>query len=229
MKNFYLSIATRTCMRPGFLKDNIESVKSQSDNDIEQVFIVDRSKKGIQWADRALHENRKRMNGEWSFILDDDCWLTDTEFVSKLRLFTKENPQANLIMFRSKRPKGPPSDQTVFPTREVWGKMPKHQTTNCLCYAIRTPIWKQHILHFGTHDWGGDWHFLEAVLKAGHKPFWMEGPPIAESRQLGRGKLFEPAQPGWFERVATQEGLADLGKDDWRLQLWKDCECGNAK
>ena len=220
MKNPFLSIITRTCNREKFLQENILSVKDQSDKRLEQIFVVDRSRRGIQAADRALAENKHRMIGNFSYICDDDCWLIDSQFVERLKDFAEQNPQADLIMFRSKRPKGPPSNQTVFPTKEVWGKTPKHQTTNCLCYAIRTPIWKQHIHHFGTHPWGGDWHFLEAVLGAGHKPFWMEGLPVAESRQLGRGKLFEPTKPGWFERVAKEQGLVNLAKDDWRLRLF---------
>jgi hypothetical protein len=201
------------------LSENVQSVRSQACQDVEQIFIVDRNKRGIQWADRALNENRKRMNGVWSFILDDDCWLIDDRFVEQLKKFTDQNPKANLVMFRSKRPAGPPSNQTIFPTVEVWGKMPKHQTTNCLCYAIRTSIWKRHIYQFGVKPWGGDWFFLEAVLNAGHRPFWMEGGPYAESRQLGRGRLFERTKSGWFERVAKEQGLENLGNDDWRLRL----------
>jgi len=225
----FLTIVTRTCQRPQFLKENIHSVKSQTVQELEQIFIVDRQKKGIQQADKSFVENRHRIDGEYVMILDDDCWLIDDRFVEKTLAYVHDNEYPVLLLFRSKRPAGPPSAETVFPTRAVWGKTPLHQTTNCLCYMVKAPVWKDKIEHFGIKPWGGDWWFLESVLSAGHKPNWLDTGPMAESRQLGRGKLFEQAAPGWFEKVATQEGLADLGKDDWRLQLWKDCECGNAK
>lgn len=217
----FLSIATRACQRPQMLKENIQSVKAQTCQNLEQIFIVDRKKNGIQAADRALAENKDRMDGDYSFILDDDCWLIDDGFVERTRQFIEQNNYPTLIMFRSKRPAGPPSNQTIFPTKEVWGKMPLHQTTNCLCYMVKTPIWKMRIEYFGVKPWGGDWYFLEAILRDGHKPHWLDSEPLAESRQFGRGKLFESVTKEWFERAAKKEGLVNLGNDDWRLMLWK--------
>lgn len=216
----FLSIVTRTCMRKKFLTENIQSVKAQTCQDIEQVFIVDRARKGIQWADRSFVANRNRVNGEYSYIIDDDCWLIDNAFVERTKKFIEKNNYPQLIMFRSRRPAGPPSNQTVFPTKEVWGKIPKHQTTNCLCYMVKTPLWKKNIHYFGIRAWGGDWVFLESLLKEGHKIHWLDTEPMAESHQLGRGRLFENVEKGWFEQVAKNEGLVNLGDDDWRLQLY---------
>lgn len=218
--NPFLTIVTRTCMRPNFLQDNIRSVKEQICRDLEQIFIVDRIKNGIQWADRSLADNKDRVIGDWSMILDDDCWLINNRFVEHLKDFTEQNPEANVIMFKSKRPKGPPSNETIFPAKHIWGKMPVHGTTNCLCYATKTQVWKKRIEYFGIKPWGGDWHFLERLIQDGYELFWLDE-LMAESRQLGRGKLFESAKKGWFEQVARQEGLVNLGKDDWRLCLWK--------
>lgn len=218
----FLSIITRCCHRPNFLTDNIRSVKAQTCQDIEQVFIVDRERNGIQAADRALAENKDRMHGEYSFILDDDCWLINDDFVQELKVFVCQEKNPAVVMFKSKRPPGPPSTQTVFPTKEVWeSRVPLHGTTNCLCYAIRTPVWKMWIEYFGVKPWGGDWHFLEQVIKDGNRLTWLDT-FSGESRQLGRGKLFESVSKGWFERVAKEESLVNLGRDDWRLQLWKD-------
>lgn len=217
---FFLSIITRTCMRPNFLMDNIFSVKNQSCKSVEQVFCVDRERSGLQAADRALAKNKHRVDGKFTFILDDDTWLINNQFVEHLKNFTDQYPQANIVMFKSKRPKGPPSNETIFPTRAVWNKTPKHGTTNCLCYAIRTRFWKQRIEYFGIKPHGGDWWLLDKLIQDGHKLFWLDE-LMAESRQLGRGRLFEPTKKGWFEKVARKEGLVNLGEDDWRLRLWK--------
>jgi hypothetical protein len=199
----------------------IQSIKRQTDNDCEQIFIVDRERKGIQQADKSFVNHTHRVDGDFCYIVDDDCWLIDDRFVERTKAFIQTNNYPVLTMIRSKRPPGPPTNLTVFPTKEVWGKTPKHQTTNCLCYIVRSDIWKKNIGYFGIRDWGGDWTFLARMLELGHKPYWLDSEPLAESRQLGRGKLFEPATKGWFERVATQEGLECLGGDDWRLRAWK--------
>jgi hypothetical protein len=88
---------------------------------------------------------------------------------------------------------------------------------------VETSVWKRWVEHFGIKPWGGDFWMLKAILDAGHKPRWLDAPPMSESRQLGRGKLFESTTKGWFERVAKKEGIRDIGgKGDWRLQLWRD-------
>lgn len=222
----FLSIITRCCQRPRFLVDNIRSVKSQTCKDIEQVFVVDREKKGIQAADRALSENKHRMVGEYSFILDDDCWLIDKTFVEKLNAFIDKRVNPDIVMFKSRRPPGPPSGQRIFPTVEVWeSRQPKHGTTNCLCYAVRTPIWKESIEYFGVKPWGGDWWFLSRLIDLGYNLSWLDVMG-AESRQLGRGKLFEKAGKNWFEEIAIEEELTNLGNDDWRFRLWKSLDVG---
>ena len=86
---------------------------------------------------------------------------------------------------------------------------------------VKTPIWKRNIEWFGIKPWGGDWHFLSRLLGLGHKISWLDTEPLAESRQLGRGKLFEKVSKGWFERIARQENLVNLGNDDWRLRLFR--------
>lgn len=218
----FLSIITRTCDRPKMLSENIESVKRQTERSIEQIFIVDRQRKGIQIADKSFVGNRARVDGSYVAILDDDCWLIDDKYAETLKRFVEDNRYPTVTLFRSKRPAGPPSNQTVFPTREVWGKRPLHQTTNCLCYIVKAEAWKKRIEYFGVKNWGGDWWFLDALINKDKLDYvWMDGPPIAESRQLGRGKMFEPAKQGWFEKVAREQGLENLGKDDWRLRLWK--------
>ncbi|MHA1961886.1 MAG: hypothetical protein ACW99U_16890 [Candidatus Thorarchaeota archaeon] len=224
MASSFLTVVTRTCDRPKMLGENIESVKMQTDQDIEQIFIVDRQKKGVVAADKVFIKHIDRVDGDYAIILDDDCWLTTNTYVERLRAFIENNNFPNIVLFRSTRPAGPPSSQTVFPTEEVWGKRPLHQTTNCLCYIVKSVLWKRWIEYFGIKPHGGDWWFLDALINKDNNDFlWMESEPLAESRQLGRGRLFENAKPGWFEQVAKEQGLVNLGKDDWRLQLWKGC------
>jgi len=214
----FLTVVTRCCRRPKMLAENIASVKAQTCHDVEQVFIVDRERKGIQAADRALNENKHRVAGQYVYILDDDCMLLDPDFVASVRKVV-EAEAPDVVMVKSRRPPGKPSMQPIVPTKAVWGGKPRHGSTNCLCYVIRAELWKEYIYMFGKKPWGGDWWFLEAVLKTKPSMYWLDR-IVADCRQLGRGKIFEQVKLGWFERVAKKQGVAKLGQDDWRLRLW---------
>lgn len=199
------------------LAENIASVKAQTCHSIEQVFIPDRNRRSIQVADRALGKNVHRVDGEYVYILDDDCMLVDDGFVEAVRGVVREE-RPGIVMVKARRPPGPPSRQALVPT--IWKAKLRHGSTNCLCYVIEANIWKRHIAAFGKKPWGGDWWFLDEVLQEEEpKMYWLDM-IVADARQLGRGRIFEHCAPGWFERVVKREGLEKLGRDDWRLRLW---------
>lgn len=218
MKQPFMTFVTRCCRRPVMLTENIQSVKAQTCRDLEQIFIVDRERKSIQVADRALDKFKNRVDGQYVYILDDDGFLTDPDFVTSVHEVVEVNAP-DVIMVKSKRPPGKPSYQSIVPTKAVWGGKPRHGSTNPFCYVIRAELWKRHIYMFGVKPWGGDWWFLEDVLKTKPSVYWLDR-IVADCRQLGRGKIFEQVKPGWFERVAKAQGLTNLGQDDWRLRLW---------
>jgi hypothetical protein len=213
----FLTIVTRCCQRPVMLTENIESVKAQTCHDLEQIFIPDRTRQGIQKADRALGESVERVNGKYVYILDDDCMLIDSRFVEKVKEVVEEH-DPDVIMVRSRRPPGPPSGRALVPT--VWEEPLRHGACNCLCYVIRAGLWREYIKWFGEKPWGGDWWFLERVLKEGPKMYWLDE-IVADARQLGRGKIFEEVDEGWFEAVMEECGVENLSDDDWRLRLWR--------
>ena len=154
------------------------------------------TRKGIQAADQALNENKHRVTGRYVYILDDDCILTDPEFIASVR-DVAEAEAPGVIMVKSKRPPGPPSRRPLVPLKEVWRGKLRHGSTNCLCYVIRADLWKEHIHMFGAKPWGGDWWFLEAVLETRPTVYWLDQ-IVADCRQLGRGRIFEQVKPGWF-------------------------------
>lgn len=208
----FLTVVTRCCRRPQSLSENIASIEMQTDHDVEQIFIVDRQRKGMKEANQSLALNADRVDGDYVYILDDDCIVIDPYFVEKV----KEVAGDDVIMVKSMRPPGPPSRQSLVPT--VWEGTLRHGTCNCLCYVVRSGLWKEYIERYGTKC-GGDWAFLRRVLGAKPAMYWLDE-IVADARQLGRGKLFETAEDGWFERVAEEHNLENLGEGDWRLRLW---------
>jgi hypothetical protein len=218
MMHPFLTIVTRCCRRPKMLSENIESVKRQTCHDLEQMFIVDLTRKGIQAADRALAENKKHVLGEYVYILDDDCLLINESFVELVKgVVAAEHP--DIIMVKSKRPPGPPSRQSIVPTPDVWGGKMRHGSTNCLCYVMKATLWKAHIEQFGAKPWGGDWWTLESALKTKPAIYWLDE-IVADARQLGRGRLFEAAGTAWWKTVATKHGIVNYPGEGWKLKLW---------
>ena len=215
----FLTIVTRACQRPQMLSENIASVKSQTCHDLEHIFIVDHTRLGIHVADRALALNMDRVEGEWVYILDDDCILINDNFVELVKdVVATENH--DIIMVKSRRPPGPPSRQSIVPTPQVWGGKMRHGSTNCLCYVMRASLWKVVVEVFGAKPWGGDWHMLEAALHREPTIYWLDE-IVADARQLGRGKKFETSSRTWWSKVTDiHPDIENLGNEDWRLQLW---------
>ena len=213
----FLSFVTRACNRPIMLEQNILSVQAQTCGDWEHIIIYDDQQRGMSWADKALDKYKRSVTGAYRYILDDDCLLLDFSFVAALRAIVESHGTApDLIMVRSKRPPGPPSNETIFPSVRVWGGKVAHGTTNCLCYVMCSHLWDRFIFEFGTKPWGGDWHFLKAALPHVNKTVWYPA-IVAEAQQLGRGRLFEPTHAGWFEDLAIEYGYKyDKAHGVWR-------------
>jgi len=195
----------------------MQSVQAQTCGDWEHVIIYDAKRAGIQRADRALGTHKGAVRGRYVYILDDDCRMLDEGFVAGIKAVAESGgTQPDLVMVKTRRPAGPPSNETIFPAAGVWGYTPKHGTTNCLCYVARSALWQKHIDEFGRKPWGGDWWFLAAMLPDVVLTVWL---PllVSESRQLGRGKLFETDQQGWLEPLAERYGFAyEKRADVWR-------------
>lgn len=223
-KQPFLTIVTRACQRPKMLSENIQSVLDQSCHDLEHLFLVDHTRRGIQAADRALNDQKGHVSGRYVYVLDDDCILLDPDFVQLVKEAVEDVPHGipRLIMVKSRRPPGPPSNETIFPTKSVWAGRPVHGTTNALCYVTEASLWKRHIRQFGTHAWGGDWWTLQAILRTDPVVIWLDR-IVAESRQLGRGQptSFETSKGDWFGPVARKFNLEQVKGDVWRLSLWR--------
>lgn len=217
----FLSIITRTCQRPKMLSENIASVKAQTCHDVEQLFLVDHTRKGIQAADRALHEHGGQVRGRYVYILDDDGILIHDAFVEMVKGVVEDNsPSPSVVMVKSRRPPGPPSMQPIVPTPQAWNSRNLyHGACNCLCYVMEATLWRTHIKQFGVKPWGGDWWTLASVLATNPTMYWLDE-IVADCRQLGRGKLFETDKADWFAPVAREHNLERITNDIWRMSLW---------
>lgn len=213
----FLTILTRCCKRPAMLAKNIASVKEQTNDDIEQVFLIDRFTRGRLWANQNMDGCKKYIRGEYVYILDDDCRLIHPEFVARLKQAIRSNP-ADIAMVRCSRPQLRPK---ILPRREGWGKPKKirGKQLNCLCYVVKRELWETAIRYFGTGVSGAG-RFFDALMKFTPTLAWV---PIlaAETMQLGRDGGFERVKPSWPDEIVRRHHMQFVDEDIWRMEHWR--------
>ena len=179
----FLGVVTRCYKRPAMLGINKSSLKSQTDPDYEQVFIVDDTGRGIWWANRSLEENKHRVHGEYIYILDDDTCLIVNNFIRVVKqVARKHNP--DVILFKIRRPIGIP----ILPDERVWGKIPLLGHIDTACFTVKEDIWKKHIKSFGTKGCG-DYHFIKKLYDEKYSFYWLD-------RIVGRIQRVSQGRPG---------------------------------
>jgi hypothetical protein len=220
----FLSIVTRTCRRPELLTQNIQSVMRQTCQDIEQVFLVDKTgshpEGNILWANMHLIKCRERAIGRYVFILDDDGVLIDPTFVERLKEHADKMGYPDVILTRSR-----PAAHTKLPPDHIWNidwetwERPATWKGHAYNWVVSNEWWQVAIQSWSVPH-GGDWHFGTSLIKYGAEIVRMHGIYSARSIQRGYGRKFEKCTRGWFERVMREVGATRLDQDDWRLQLW---------
>jgi len=157
----FLSIVTRCFRRPSALALNRASVHAQSDDDLEQIFIVDSHGMGLLAANQSLHQNRSEVRGRYVFILDDDDYLIRTDFVSKIKQVAKDySPDVIIIKMISVGGK-------IIPTEDTWKKAPVFCKIGTSCVVVKNKIWQRHIEAFGQPS-AGDYAFIKELTRKRH-------------------------------------------------------------
>ena len=183
----FLSVMTRCYKRPGMLAENRQSVKAQSDQDLEQCLIVDNIGVGVLEANRNLWRHRDLATGDYVLVLDDDDRIIDSEFVAKLKAQAGEGP--SVMVFRTRYPDG-----EIKPHAAIWGWRPMRGYLPVCAYVVRNDLWQSNIQRFGWgyDDYGnspaGDFHFIDAVWQAGGKWVWLYE-VLTEVQCVSRGMI----------------------------------------
>jgi glycosyltransferase involved in cell wall biosynthesis len=152
----FLSIITRCYKRPRMLEKNMLSLRMQTNQDFEQLFLKDEAGYGIGWANKQFYRHRNEPKGDYIYMLDDDDMLTDPEAIETMYSISIDDPE--LIMFKFDC--GP---WGILPTDEMWAaQWPKVTHVGTPCFVTRRDIWHQYIREFGAPT-AGDYHFLRAM------------------------------------------------------------------
>ena len=81
----FLSVITRSCGRAKQFARAKKSLMTQVDPDFEHIIIVDKVGKGLHEANKSLATNKHRVKGQYIFILDDDNYVSDRNFIKHLK------------------------------------------------------------------------------------------------------------------------------------------------
>lgn len=192
----FLTVVTRCYKRPHFLQQNVKSLKSQTDKDYEQVFIIDRVGKGLAAADQVLNVYKELNHGKYVMVLDDDDKVINNRFIEKLKITAKSNSYPDIIIFRGRFGT---SSYVLPPLDTNWGKVVSHAKIGSFNYIVKNEIYKKYI-HICKTGIAGDFDFISKVLNIGFSTIWMEdimvsvqmkgkGREIAEVEQRGKHRI----------------------------------------
>jgi glycosyltransferase involved in cell wall biosynthesis len=165
----FLTIVTRSYKKPKCLKKNIESVKAQIDQDLEQIFIIDDVGRGLAWADTALNENKHRNNGKYIMVLDDDDIITHKNFVALIKQIA-ERTDPDVIIWRGKFTE---INVVLPPLDAYWKVRPNKQFIGSFNYCIRKEIYDEYI-HVCCSGSCGDYDLIYSIFARQPSPkvFW---------------------------------------------------------
>jgi len=227
----FLTIFTRACKRPKMLSGLICQIMKQSDWDIEQIFCVDKSgnhpEGNVLWANNQIPKNKHRIDGEYVFFQDDDGTLIFPYFVEELKAIVRTEQYPAVVLVRSMCATKEIGTMHFLPLPDVWnvewekGERPDRWAGHGYNYVVRADYWETHIGAYTGKTHGGDCHFGTALINDREVHIVRLDRVISVTLQRGKGQKFEDCGPGWWERIAKEFGIENLGNEDWRLRLWK--------
>ncbi len=137
----------------------------QTDQDYEQLFIVDDVGRGIGWANRALVNATP--TGNYVMVLDDDDMISEPRAIEYLKEATADGP--DIVIF-----KGDCGDDLgILPDAVVWGKRPIKGHIGSFAIVTSRDVWEKHITAYGA-DEAGDYEYLKALWQDKPRVAWLD-------------------------------------------------------
>lgn len=162
----FLTIMTRTFKRPKALARNKESLSAQTDQDFEQVIIVDEEGVGVERANLFFAENADLVKGDYVMMLDDDGQLFNPDAIALLKQAVgRYNP--DVVIYKSEYPWGDLPEKCWMTSRcPVWGDIGGGSL------IVRSDIWKKYIYTF--RGLPGDYQFICNLFGVGCSIHWLD-------------------------------------------------------
>jgi glycosyltransferase involved in cell wall biosynthesis len=151
----FLTIITRSFRRPESLARCVKSVACQTDPDVEHIILHDPIGRGVGASYLSLRGLFP--HGEYVYLLDDDDYLIEPEFVEVLKRYAKalESPDVIYVQMNV--------SGTIMPE---WEEGLQRGRIACSCFAIRREVWLEHVNDF-INDYSADFYFIHAISICG--------------------------------------------------------------
>jgi len=169
MPDVFLSIVTRCSPdRAELLLRNTRSVREQTDQGFEQIFIEGAA--NLYDANLSLAAAGDVLAGRYVYILDDDDYLCDPDFVAEAKgVAAEEDP--DVIMVRMRRLHY--FEGEILPDEENWRGPPVLGKVGSPCFLVKREIWQEHIAEFGRPICG-DFYFIRKLWESGYSFHWLD-------------------------------------------------------
>lgn len=195
----FLTILTRVHpARPNCLARNIESVKSQTDHDIQHLLLrPEVEPHDVVKVGPLIHYAAKRIRGRYIMQLPDDDRLRTPDFVKDLKTVIGTD-DIDMVIFRMGLGMGicPPDHQWLL--REII----------CGFIAGQNVIVKRKVYNGSSHEWlrpdyAADFYYIQTAFGLSKKVIWwdyigVESQGIA-GNYLGKSEEFIELKPGMEE------------------------------
>ncbi len=182
----FLSIITRVHpQRKSMLHNCITSVQNIKSNDVEQIFIHDKSSEGggRVYANQMFYIHRKEIcpKGKYIMVLDDDDMIINPHFITNLKN-ELNNRDPEMIIF-----KGNVTGLGTLPPSEYWKKDLIRGKVASFCAMIKKDLWFKNIKSFGVDKNCGDYIFLKKVYHESNNVYWFDN-IVAETQRVSLGR-----------------------------------------
>lgn len=162
----FLEIITRCYKRPEMLQRNIASLKTQTNGDFIQTFLVDNEGRGVGWAQENMANYAPQFTGRYIWILDDDDMCTRDTLVSELMAIDHVH-DPDLIMVRMDH-----GSRSILPDNRHWEQSPEHGFIGCSAYIVKREVWQAHAAAWFPGTYYSDFNFIKSIFDSEPRIFW---------------------------------------------------------
>jgi len=156
-------------------RNNLRSVRTQTDHDYEQLIIIDHMGVPIgskhQFTARPTIFTRNMVNGKYIMILDDDDIIIDKYFIEKIKKVVADNNEPDALIWRGRIQNW--SEPLPCFDRPYWNKEPERSQIGSFCFCMKRVLWQQYIPKYLEGKDLGDWLLIHHVYEQKHRIVWI--------------------------------------------------------
>ena len=180
----FLSIITRTYRRPFALSQCVQSVREQTDQDLEHLILEDMVGMGVAESHRLFLKAKPA--GYYVMILDDDDLMATPGVVADLHVVANEY-RPDVIVFKMNN-----AELGILPDALVWQHEPLPARISGSNVAVRRHVWHGCIPAIlgrdGVPCYESDFLYLEEIWRRTRRIHWLDRIEVLVSR-VNRGAM----------------------------------------